>query len=218
MSENTNRSSAAVEERAAERTPRELPFTKKQRKSLNRHKMLIAVEIVLIVVLVVLHWFVGGWWINWNTGVSSGDDGNSKENTSQQGTSSGDFNAPPFEPNAVVGVPTVDESLGWASLDISEGYSVHVCGVLTADANGSLPVYFASDADNKVWVKLRLLNGDGETIGETGILKPGEYVAMLQLNEGIGSCPVTLQVMGYEPETYYSAGSVGLATNLVVQK
>lgn len=217
MSEQKKKSSVAVKGRYEKKKPKELPFTKKQKRTLDRYNLVITLEIVVIIVLVVLRWFVGGWWITWNTGSTSGNEANSnKDDTSTQETVMGDFNAPEFDPNAVVGVPTVDENLGWAVLDISEGYSVHVCGILNADASGSLPVWFASDADNTVWVKLRLLDADGNVLGETGILKPGEYVERMQLVEGTHSCAVTLQVMGYEPETYYSAGSVGLATNLIV--
>lgn len=59
-----------------------------------------------------------------------------------------------------------------------------------------------------------MLNSNNEIIGETGLLKPGQYVERVQLNDSAASGSVTLQVMGYQPETYYSAGSVGLATEL----
>mgnify|MGYP007070148465 CR=1 FL=1 len=99
-------------------------------------------------------------------------------------------------------------------LTVREGYVVHVCGVLRANADGMLPVWFASDAGNDVWLKLRLRNADGEIIGETGILRPGEYVELMRLGENAATGDVVLEIMGYEPETYYSAGSVGLATAL----
>lgn len=219
MSENRNGSATAVKGKYAQRKPRQLPFTKEQKKSIDRYKLVITLEIVVIIVLVVLRWFVGGWWIQWDTNLGASDktnDTHKEDTSSSQETVIGDFTAPEFDANAVVGVPTVPENLGWAVLDISEGYTVHVCGILNADASGSLPVWFSSDADNTVWVKLRLLDADGNVLGETGILKPGEYVERMQLVEGAHSCAVTLQVMGYEPETYYSAGSVGLATNLMV--
>ena len=53
-------------------------------------------------------------------------------------------------------------------------------------------------------------------LGETGLLKPGQYVELVQLNDKATSGDVTLQVMGYQPDTYYSAGSVGLATVLTM--
>lgn len=216
MSEQKYTSSAAVKGRYS-RQSKELPFTRAQRKAIDRYKMIIILEIVAIIVLVVLRWFIGGWWITWDTGSNSGKKPATNQNDiSTQETVIAEFTAPEFDPNAVAGVPTVDENLGWAALNISEGYNVHVCGVLNADATGSLPVWFTSDADNTVWVKLRVLDEDGNVLGETGILKPGEYVERLQLKDVSSSCMVTLQVMGYEPETYYSAGTVGLATNLVI--
>lgn len=187
-------------------------YTPQQKRKLNICKGIIAVELVVILILVAARWFCGGWWITWNTGraveSSAENNSNGSENT---------FKAPDFDPAAVDGVPDVDESLGWSELTIDDGYVVHVCGVLTADADGSLPVWFASDADNKVWTKLRVQNAEGKTIGETGLLKPGQYVERLQLADSAVSGEVTLQVMGYEPDTYYSAGSVGLATALTIE-
>lgn len=215
MSENTQTTTEVTQERSAR--PRRLPFTKKQRKTLERYKMAIAIEIMVIIVLVALRWFVSGWWIEWDTDFLTNLISQSQESTEpgQQPDENG-FLAPEFDPNAQVGVPNVTESMGWAELSVSEGYNVHVCGILNADASGKLPVYFSSDADNRVWVKLRVIDSQNVIIGESGILKPGEYVESIQLLESAKSGAVTLQVMGYEPETYYSAGTVGLTTNLVI--
>lgn len=214
MSEHISATATAVKK---EQTRKELPFTKKQKRTLQNYKLVAILEVAVIVVLIALRWFVGGWWITWDTtGASANNPSGGQNGTEPPETVYGDFNAPEFDPNAVVGVPTVDERLGWALLDIKEGYRVHVCGILQADASGSLPVWFSADENNTVWVKLRVLDENGNVLGETGVLKPGEYVERMQLVEGVHSCKVTLQVMGYEPETYYSAGSVGLATNLIV--
>ena len=136
--------------------------------------------------------------------------------SAQKQTTVGEFTPPPFESAAVFGVPEVDDELGWSELTVRSGYVVHVCGVLRADADGTVAVWFSSDADNNVWLKLRLKNSDGQTVGETGILKPGEYVELMKLNDEAKSGDVILQIMGYEPETYYSAGSVTLATTLTM--
>lgn len=135
----------------------------------------------------------------------------------QQTVIRGEFTPPPFESAAVTGVPEVDEALGWSELAIRDGYVVHLCGVLNANADGNVPVWLSSDSSNDVWVKLRMRDGDGNILGETGILKPGEYVESLHLNDVAAikdGMDIVLQVMGYEPENYYSAGSVGLATTL----
>lgn len=98
------------------------------------------------------------------------------------------------------------------------GFIAHVCGVLRADADGNVAIFLTSDAENNVWLKLRLENSAGEILGETGIIRPGEYVESLKLNEKAASGDVTLHVMGYEPETYYSAGAVRLSTTLTVSE
>lgn len=133
-----------------------------------------------------------------------------------QTTSDGKFTPPPFESAAVFGVPEVEDTLGWSEIAARQGYIAHVCGVLRADADGTVAVWFSSDADNTVWLKLRLKNAEGVTLGETGILKPGEYVERMQLNDLAKSGDVTLQILGYEPETYYSAGTIGMETKLTV--
>lgn len=127
----------------------------------------------------------------------------------------GEFTPPPFDASAQAGRPEVDESMGWSELTVRAGYSVRVCGELDADGEGRVPVWFYSDGDNQVWVKLRMLDGEGNILGETGILRPGEYTQVITLDKAPErTCPVTLLVMGYEPETYYSAGSVSLSTTL----
>ena len=45
------------------------------------------------------------------------------------------------------------------------------------------------------------------------MLRPGEYVRAVALSRSLQTGePVKLKIMGYEPETYYSAGSVVLNT------
>ena len=53
----------------------------------------------------------------------------------------------------------------------------------------------------------------GNIVGETGLVRPGEYVKEVSLSRRIPcGTPVNLKIMGYEPETYKSAGAVTLST------
>lgn len=125
------------------------------------------------------------------------------------------FTPPPFEENAVSGVPEVADELGYSS-PYKEGmsYRFSVCGNVTAEGSDAV-VYLTNPAENEVWFKLRVLDENGKTLGETGLLKPGEYVRCVTL-----SCvppdgtKITLKIMGYEPETYHSAGSATLSTTI----
>ncbi len=48
-------------------------------------------------------------------------------------------------------------------------------------------------------------------IAETGLIKPGEYLQTIEFSRAVADDePLTFKVMGYEPETYLSAGAVSL--------
>ena len=89
-------------------------------------------------------------------------------------------------------------------------YRVSVCGVPTVDGQ-DLTVYFTNAEGNEKYLKLRVLDTDGNILGETGLLNPGEYVKTVTLTKTLAAGEnLKLKIMGYEPETYESAGSVSL--------
>ena len=121
------------------------------------------------------------------------------------------FVPPPFDEQAMQGVPEVLSELGWSELD-AQIYKASVCGVV-AVTDGKADVWFTNPESNTVWLKLRVLDVDGNILGETGLIRPGEYVRSVSFEtipkpgDAIG-----LKLMAYEPETYYSAGSAILNT------
>lgn len=135
----------------------------------------------------------------------------------------GGFVAPPFDSGAIEGVPVVGDGLGWSEIETPE-YKLSVCGVLvlpeTTKGNGvKADVWFTNPDANEVWLKLRVLDSDGGVLGETGLLKPGEFVQSIELwslpAEGDA---VVFKVMAYQPETYYSEGSVGLKAAVLKER
>lgn len=122
-----------------------------------------------------------------------------------------EFVPPAFETAAVQGVPEVAESMGYTEL-YKEGmaYRVSVCGIPAVDGQ-NLTVYFTNTEGNEKNLKLRVLDTDGNVLGESGLLKPGEYVKTVTLTKALSAGEnIKLKIMGYEPETYESAGSVSL--------
>ena len=66
-----------------------------------------------------------------------------------------------------------------------------------------------------MWLKLRVLDQQNRIIGETGLIKPNEYVKTIKFDAAIPSdAKVKLKVMAYQPETYYSEGSIVLNTRI----
>ena len=123
-----------------------------------------------------------------------------------------EFVPPPFDDAAQVGTPTVPEGLGWEELDVNGLYRVSVCGVVTLNGNKS-DVYFTNPEGNNVWLKLRVMDEEGNILGQTGLIKPGEYVQSITFDTvPEKGAKIAMKVMGYEPETYYSAGAATLNT------
>ncbi|MCD8116039.1 MAG: hypothetical protein LUE21_02805 [Oscillospiraceae bacterium] len=126
------------------------------------------------------------------------------------------FVPPAFDAAAVSGTPEpADES--W-SLIYQEGmsFSAHVCGRVVISGS-SADIYFTNDEGNEVWMKLRIMDSDGNILGETGLLRPGEYVQSITFDTvPEDGAAIKMKIMAYEPETYYSAGAVTLNTTASV--
>lgn len=125
----------------------------------------------------------------------------------------GEFTPPAFDTSAEVGVPEVSPDLGWYTPQ-AEGLAlkVSVCGeVIIKD--GKADVYFTNYAENDEWMILRIIDEEGNILAETGIIKPGEYIKTVEFDTvPSDGQTITHKIMAYEPETYYSAGSLTLET------
>lgn len=125
------------------------------------------------------------------------------------------FTPPPFDENAVSGVPALTAADGYNAID-AQAYIFSLCGELRAE-NGSTDVYLTNHAQNDAWLKLVMRDSADKLLGETGLIRAGEYVQSMHLdNVPAESSEVKLVIMGYEPETYYSVGNVTLYTMLAV--
>lgn len=123
-----------------------------------------------------------------------------------------EFVPPPFDEAAQSGTPEVPEGLGWSEINANDLYRVSVCGVVKVN-DGKADIYFTNPEANNVWLKLRILDAEGNILGQTGLIKPGEYVQSIAFDKAPkAGDSISMKVMGYEPETYYSAGAVSLNT------
>lgn len=123
------------------------------------------------------------------------------------------FTPPPFDQSAKPGSPAVDAALGWSEI-YQDGMSfrAYVCGNVVMHGD-TADVYFTNSEGFDVWLKLRVLDENGVFLGETGLVRPGEYVKSVALiPEVTDGQKIKLHIMAYEPETYYSAGAVILNT------
>ena len=127
-----------------------------------------------------------------------------------------EFVPPPFDAGAVVGTPDIEnpEAIGYTELD-AKAYKLSVCGLVKLDGN-SADIYFTNPDTNDVWLKIRVLDKKGNILGETGLIRPGEYVKTITFDKKVPKVgdEITMKIMGYQPDTYYSAGAVNLGTRI----
>ncbi len=122
-----------------------------------------------------------------------------------------EFTPPPFDAAAVSGTPEVPEELGWQELD-AQAFRVSVCGAVIVEGNQA-DVWLTNPESNTVWLKLRILDAEGTVLGETGLIRPGEYVQAVTFDTiPVSGTAISMKVMAYEPETYHSGGAVTLNT------
>lgn len=127
------------------------------------------------------------------------------------------FVPPDFERAAQTGVPQIPDSAGYMPLEVEKGFGAGVNGKLTVE-DAKTDIWLTSPEDNTVWIKLRIYAEDGRMLGETGILKPGEYVQSVKLSDiPKDTEDVTLKLMAYTPDTWYSAGAAELHTVLQIK-
>lgn len=146
------------------------------------------------------------------------------------------FTPPLFDSAAVKGSPEMEsgtsdrdrlQQLGYSSMDAVD-YRVAVCGAPVIE-DGKAVLYLTNPETNQVWIKVRLLDESGQTLGESGLLRQGEYTEFVTLDmnavkdaqaaQNVSEEPgiaVLLRIMAYEPETYHSAGTVSLSTVLML--
>lgn len=124
-----------------------------------------------------------------------------------------EFTPPAFDSGAIAGIPEVPENSGYSELyQDGMAYRFSICGVVRLEGNDAL-VYLTNPEENEVWLKLRVYDSEGVLLGESGLIKPGEYIKSVELSKELeAGSAVKLKVMGYEPDIYTSAGSVSLNT------
>ena len=123
----------------------------------------------------------------------------------------GTFTPPPFAEDAQRGTPQVPEDLGWSLLD-AKVYRVGICGEVQLFAGGA-DLWLTNPEENNIWMKLRVLDEQGTVLAETGLIRPGEYLQSVEFTQTPSPGEkLQLKIMAYEPETYFSAGSVVLNT------
>ena len=135
--------------------------------------------------------------------------------TGQERRQKPQFVKPEFDPSAEDGTPDVPEALGYSEIyQTGMAYRASICGNVVINGD-TADIYLTNSAENTDLLKVRVLDSKGNIIGQTGLISPGQYVKSVKFDAiPLDGEEITLNLMGYEPETYYSSGEASLATTV----
>lgn len=127
------------------------------------------------------------------------------------------FTPPPFDGAAVAGVPALTDEDGYKPID-AKVYKFNICGDLSLSGTKT-DIWLTNLEENDTWLKAVLKDEADNLLGESGLIRPGEYLQSIELTTvPTETQDVKLVIMGYEPYSYYSVGNVSLYTVLLVEQ
>ena len=123
----------------------------------------------------------------------------------------GQFIIPEVEKKAILGMPDdIPEEYMYQEVKVNDDYIVYLCSIPTVKDN-KLTIYFTSVKTNKGLIRIKVLDSKNNIIGESGLLNPNSYVKEILLsNDLYDNEIITIKVMNYEKDTYYSLGEIKL--------
>ena len=123
----------------------------------------------------------------------------------------GDFVVPEIESNAIDGTPNdMEKECMYQEARVNDEYIVNLCALPLFQDN-KLNIYFTSLKTNKGLIKIKILDLEKNVIGESGLISPNSYVKDIVLNKKlVNNDRITVRVMHYEKNTYYSLGEIKL--------
>ncbi len=129
------------------------------------------------------------------------------------------YHAPGFAPEAQTGAPEIAEgTYGYCPFTTADGSKIKMCGSPNATEN-TIDFYLTNEEGNDMWILLEVCNENDETLGNSGVLKQGQFLQTLKLDKklNIGENKLKLKLRTFVPEEYYSKGTVNLETTVTVK-
>ena len=121
-----------------------------------------------------------------------------------------EFVPPQKQTGTVRGEPdTLTEEMRFVMLPVGGEFTV---GLATNALlkEGRLYLYFTSHEENDVWLRITVSDEEGNLLGETGLIDPGTFLPDLALSAMPKGEKLSIRVISYEVDTYYSRGTTKL--------
>jgi len=126
----------------------------------------------------------------------------------------GDYIPPPFEENALAGIPELEEHMQFAPVDAQGQFTFGSAGTLFYQKDSSLKLYLTNFEENDALIMAEVYDPKKKkVIYKSGLLRPGEYVESLTPLYEIENVAtdVEVRVYAFSQEDYVSVGQVALS-------
>ena len=126
------------------------------------------------------------------------------------------YTPPSHDRDATVGVPQVEQSLLYGSVNTEFGYIVQMASNLYQQQNGDVDIYFTNPISNSVLLRCEIIDKNTEnTLYNTEYIKPGEYIKSVN-NSRVDNkqYDVIIKVYAYTDESFTSEGTTELSLKL----
>ncbi|MCR4612137.1 MAG: hypothetical protein K5644_09600 [Lachnospiraceae bacterium] len=126
------------------------------------------------------------------------------------------YTPPSHDSTAKTGIPNVDESYMYGSVNTQHGYVIQMAANLYQQQNGDVNIYFTNPISNSVLLRCEIKDKDSEkTLYDTGYINPGEYIESVN-NSSVDNkkYDVIVKVYAYADETFTSEGTTELSMKL----
>ncbi|MCL2072252.1 MAG: hypothetical protein FWH07_08530 [Oscillospiraceae bacterium] len=127
------------------------------------------------------------------------------------------YKPPPFEKNSLSGVPAPpDDNTHYSVIDTGNFY-VGFVGIIRRNDDDSLTVYFTNPEENDAYLMCMIADEDGNELYKSGLIRPGEYINDINPIARVEGefDDAVVEVYAFEPETYYSMGTIVLRNRVV---
>ena len=117
---------------------------------------------------------------------------------------------PAPDPAAAASPEGLAKILSYGLLEASPGFAAGLCAS-PAYEEEALRLYFTCPERNEVLLSLEILDESGRSLGQTGLVSPGQTVEWVSLKSLPASRKVTCHIRSFEPDTLYSRGAFDAA-------
>lgn len=115
----------------------------------------------------------------------------------------------------IEGMPQRNTGGSYRRFTIDETYTFYLETEPSADEE-RLYLYLTNMYYSSVYLRVQVFDEEGNKVGQSDLCKPGHYIESIAVHEVKKGSGITMKVISYEVDTYYSRGNINVKASLPV--